>query len=53
MLRRSAPGHVDAVRRAMFDRLTDEQVRSLGEIMRVVAAGLQPEGTDADLPWLR
>ena len=53
MLRRSAPGHVDAVRQAMFDRLTDEQVRSLGEIMRVVAAGLQPEGTDADLPWLR
>jgi DNA-binding MarR family transcriptional regulator len=53
MLRRSAPGHVDAVRQAMFDRLTPEQVRSLGEIMQVVAAGLQPEGTDADLPWLR
>ncbi|MFI5768632.1 MarR family winged helix-turn-helix transcriptional regulator [Streptomyces sp. NPDC051658] len=53
MLRRSAPGHVDAVRQAMFDRLTPEQVRSLGEIMQVVATGLQPEGTDADLPWLR
>ncbi|MFF2326853.1 MULTISPECIES: MarR family winged helix-turn-helix transcriptional regulator [unclassified Streptomyces] len=53
MLRRSAPGHVSAVRQAMFDRLTPEQVRSLGEIMQVVAAGLQPEGTDADLPWLR
>lgn len=53
MLRRSAPGHVSAVRQALFDRLTPEQVRSLGEIMRVVAAGLQPEGTDADLPWLR
>lgn len=53
MLRRSAPGHVDAVRQAMFDRLTPEQVRSLGEIMQVVAAGLQPEGTDADLPRLR
>lgn len=53
MLRRSAPGHVDAVRQAMFDRLTPEQVRSLGEIMRVLATGLEPEGTDADLPWLR
>ncbi|MGW2179112.1 MarR family winged helix-turn-helix transcriptional regulator [Streptomyces sp. NPDC001732] len=53
MLRRSAPGHVSAVRQAMFDRLTPEQVHSLGEIMQVVASGLQPEGTDADLPWLR
>ncbi|WNF27602.1 MarR family transcriptional regulator [Streptomyces sp. C11-1] len=53
MLRRSAPGHVDAVRQAMFDRLTPEQVRSLGEIMRVLATGLEPEGPDADLPWLR
>ncbi|MFF8611498.1 MarR family winged helix-turn-helix transcriptional regulator [Streptomyces sp. NPDC015350] len=53
MLHRSAPGHVSAVRQAMFDRLTPEQVRSLGEIMQVVASGLQPEGTDADLPWLR
>ncbi|MFF3730355.1 MarR family winged helix-turn-helix transcriptional regulator [Streptomyces sp. NPDC002476] len=53
MLARSAPGHVSAVRQAMFDRLTPEQVRSLGEIMQVIAAGLQPEDTDADLPWLR
>ncbi|MFI6862672.1 MarR family winged helix-turn-helix transcriptional regulator [Streptomyces sp. NPDC050421] len=53
MLRRSAPGHVSAVRQAMFDRLTPEQVRTLGEIMQVMATGLQPEGTDADLPWLR
>ncbi|MGW2590110.1 MarR family winged helix-turn-helix transcriptional regulator [Streptomyces sp. NPDC001515] len=53
MLRRSAPGHVGAVRQALFDRLTPEQMRSLGEIMRAVASGLEPEGTDADLPWLR
>ncbi|MEU5715386.1 MarR family transcriptional regulator [Streptomyces sp. NPDC020403] len=53
MLARSAPGHVEAVRQAMFSRLTPEQVRSLGEIMQVIATGLQPEGTDADLPWLR
>nr|WP_202438626.1 MarR family transcriptional regulator [Streptomyces sp. SID8356] len=53
MLSRSAPGHVDAVRQALFDRLTPEQVRSLGDIMRVLAHGLEPEGADADLPWLR
>ncbi|WP_228990744.1 MarR family winged helix-turn-helix transcriptional regulator [Streptomyces sp. DH8] len=53
MLRRSAPGHVEAVRQAMFDRLTPEQVSSLGEIMKVLATGLEPEGADADLPWLR
>ncbi|NEE23837.1 MarR family transcriptional regulator, partial [Streptomyces sp. SID7499] len=50
---RSAPGHVEAVRQAMFDRLTPEQVSSLGEIMRVLATGLEPEGAGADLPWLR
>ncbi|MFD6424438.1 MarR family winged helix-turn-helix transcriptional regulator [Streptomyces sp. NPDC060198] len=53
MLRRSAPGHVAAVRQAMFDRLTPEQVSRLGEIMRTLAAGLQPDCADADLPWLR
>ncbi|WP_250291032.1 MarR family winged helix-turn-helix transcriptional regulator [Streptomyces atroolivaceus] len=53
MLARSAPGHVEAVRQAMFDRLSPQQVESLGEIMHVIATGLQPEGTDADLPWLR
>ncbi|OKI35154.1 MarR family transcriptional regulator [Streptomyces sp. TSRI0281] len=53
MLHRSAPGHVTAVRKAMFERLTPEQVHSLGDIMRVLATGLEPEGTDADLPWLR
>lgn len=53
MLHRSAPGHVRAVRQAMFDRLTPEQVRSFGEIMQVIATGLEPDGTDADLPWLR
>ncbi|WP_406148194.1 MarR family winged helix-turn-helix transcriptional regulator [Streptomyces sp. NBC_01012] len=53
MLARSAPGHVEAVRQAMFDRLSPEQVKHLGEIMQVIASGLQPEGTDTDLPWLR
>lgn len=53
VLRRSAPGHVAAVRQALFDRLTPEQVDQLGEIMRLMAEALQPSGRHADLPWLR
>ncbi|MCX4823748.1 MarR family transcriptional regulator [Streptomyces sp. NBC_01142] len=53
VLQRAAPGHVEAVRQAMFDRLTPEQVEQLGEIMRVMAEGLQPQESGADLPWLR
>lgn len=53
VLKQTAPGHVATVRQAMFDRLTPEQVGQLGEIMRVMAEGLQPKDTDADLPWLR
>lgn len=53
VLRRSAPGHVSAVRGALFDRLSAEQVTQLGDIMRIMAHGLQPDGTDADLPWRR
>ncbi|MFF8813332.1 MarR family winged helix-turn-helix transcriptional regulator [Streptomyces pactum] len=51
VLRQAAPGHVAAVRSALFDRLTPEQVARLGEICTIVAEGLQPDG--ADLPWLR
>ncbi|WP_443047730.1 MarR family winged helix-turn-helix transcriptional regulator [Streptomyces sp. H39-S7] len=51
VLVRTAPGHVTAVRSAIYDRLTPEQVQQLGEISRIIAEGLQPEG--ADLPWLR
>ncbi|MER7573233.1 MarR family transcriptional regulator [Streptomyces sp. NPDC126514] len=53
VLRRTAPGHVAAVRGALFDRLTPEQQKSLGEIMRIVAEGLEPDEAGADLPWLR
>ncbi|MFF0789404.1 MarR family winged helix-turn-helix transcriptional regulator [Streptomyces spiralis] len=53
VLRRTAPGHVNAVRQALFDRLTPEQQKSLGEIMQIVAEGLQPNEAGADLPWLR
>ncbi|MFJ2609983.1 MarR family winged helix-turn-helix transcriptional regulator [Streptomyces sp. NPDC091279] len=50
---RTAPGHVSAVRQAVFDRLTPQQQKSLGEIMEIVAEGLQPDEVGADLPWLR
>ena len=53
VLARTAPGHVAAVRQAVFERLTPEQLRTLGEIMQIVAEGLQPGDAGADLPWLR
>ncbi|MGW0467018.1 MarR family winged helix-turn-helix transcriptional regulator [Streptomyces sp. NPDC003027] len=53
VLERTAPGHVAAVRQAMFDRLTPRQVEQLGEIMRLMAEGLEPSDPNADLPWLR
>ncbi|MCX4233761.1 MarR family winged helix-turn-helix transcriptional regulator [Streptomyces sp. NPDC020707] len=53
VLERVAPGHVAAVRQALFDRLTPEQQKALGEAMLLIAEGLQPEGAGADLPWLR
>ena len=51
VLEETAPGHVSAVRTAVFDRLTPEQVEQFGTICQIIADGLQPEG--ADLPWLR
>lgn len=53
VLARTAPGHVDAVRQAMFDRLSPQQQKALGEIMEIIAEGLQPDEAGADLPWLR
>ncbi|MFF4804701.1 MarR family winged helix-turn-helix transcriptional regulator [Streptomyces sp. NPDC001351] len=53
VLARTAPGHVTAVRQAVFERLTPQQQETLGEIMEIVAEGLQPADAGADLPWLR
>lgn len=53
VLQRTAPGHVAAVRQAVFERLTPQQQKALGEIMQIVAEGLQPSDAGADLPWLR
>ena len=56
-LEAAAPPHVDAVRAAVFDRLTAEQVDRLGEICDVLLTGLDPDapcggadGPDCDAP---
>lgn len=42
-LRAAAPGHVEAVREALFDVLTPDQVQALGEICEAVSDGLAGE----------
>lgn len=51
-LEAAAPGHVRAVRTAVFDRLDPEAVAALTAAMRTVAEGLSPAGS-SDLPWRR
>ncbi|MFF4346187.1 MarR family winged helix-turn-helix transcriptional regulator [Streptomyces sp. NPDC001530] len=53
VLGRTAPGHAATLRQALFDRLTEQQLQSLGDIMRLIAAGLEPNEAGADLPWRR
>jgi DNA-binding MarR family transcriptional regulator len=43
----AAPGHVRAVREQLFDRLTDEQVAMLGQIVTVVKDGLACSDVDS------
>jgi DNA-binding MarR family transcriptional regulator len=43
VVRAVAPGHVDAVRSALFDPLTDEQVKALGEALQAVIDRLDPD----------
>ena len=43
VVRSVAPGHVDAVRSAVFDVLTPEQTRVLGEILGRVVDRLDPD----------
>jgi DNA-binding MarR family transcriptional regulator len=49
VLEAAAPGHVRTVRKHLFDRLSCEQVRQLGEILDTVLDGLLAEG-DGDIP---
>jgi len=57
LLEHAAPSHVEAVRRAVFDALTPEQVRQLAEIGEAINASLQREDDARDdqevLPWRR
>lgn len=57
LLERAAPGHVAAVRRAVFDVLTPEQVRRFAEIGEAITAALRREDVTGDgqevLPWRR
>jgi DNA-binding MarR family transcriptional regulator len=43
VVRSVAPGHVAAVRSALFDPLTDEQVKVLGEALQAVIDRLDPD----------
>ncbi|MDF3140297.1 MULTISPECIES: MarR family winged helix-turn-helix transcriptional regulator [unclassified Streptomyces] len=57
LLERAAPGHVEAVRRAVFDALTPEQVLQFAEIGEAINAALQRVDAAQDdqevLPWRR
>ena len=43
VVRSVAPGHVDAVREAMFDPLTREQTRALGAVLETIMERLDPD----------
>lgn len=43
-VREVAPGHVEAVRRYVFDQLTPEQTRALGQACAAVADAVDPPG---------
>ena len=43
VVRSVAPGHVDAVREAMFDPLTAEQTRALGDALQAIVERLDPD----------
>jgi DNA-binding MarR family transcriptional regulator len=45
VVRTLAPGHVDAVRDALFDPLTTEQTRVLGDALQAVLERLDPDHT--------
>src|SRR4051794_12878908 len=43
VVRSVAPGHVEAVRSAMFDPLTDEQAKALGNVLESIVERLDPD----------
>ena len=58
LLERTAPGHVETVRKAVFDHLDPEQISQFEEICAAIATAIQggdpraATGAD-DLPWRR
>lgn len=46
VLEEAAPGHVEEVRRVLFDALSPEQVRQLDGISTAVLGALDPEGVE-------
>ncbi len=56
LLAEAAPGHVEAVRRAVFDVLSPEQIEQLTTIGETITQALQRPDADAyplGLPWQR
>ncbi|WP_189863027.1 MarR family winged helix-turn-helix transcriptional regulator [Streptomyces poonensis] len=57
VLERTAPGHAETVRAAVFDHLTPEQVGDLERICAGIAEAIQGDGRQAvradELPWRR
>ncbi|MEU9213573.1 MarR family transcriptional regulator [Streptomyces sp. NPDC048415] len=56
VLERTASGHVETVRAAVFEHLTPEQVAQLEEISASITRAIQggkPGATGEDLPWRR
>jgi DNA-binding MarR family transcriptional regulator len=57
VLSAAAPGHLAAVRHALFDHLTPRQVRQLAEIGEAITGAMtstdEEDGRPADLPWRR
>ena len=43
VVRSVAPGHVDAVRSAMFDPLTEEQTQAFGVVLETIMERLDPD----------
>ena len=52
LLERAAPGHVEAVRQAIFDVLTEDQAKAWGEACRAIADAVESANPDP-LPWHR
>ena len=51
VLAAAAPGHVEAVRQHMFDRLTPEQLAVLSDVFATLHEGLDPERARSINKW--